>query len=173
MLNEKFVIHLIGPSCSGKSYLSEALGEQLPDLYIVAFDRLKRQLSGYHRDKHSSLIKEIEFDFFQVIAGKGLPMTFDYFCENEREYLEVRKTAEQKGYKFIPIELTAPREVLLERFHQRLEKTKREGTKISVDNEPLFLKNLEIKSFVPAGTPLFDTATMPVDQITAAVINLL
>jgi len=61
---KKFVIHIAGPGCSGKSSLSRALGDAFPGLYTVAFDKLKWQLSDYHRDKDSDLIKDIELGVY-------------------------------------------------------------------------------------------------------------
>src|SRR3989344_7775858 len=112
---QKFAIHIAGPSCSGKTTLSNALGEKFPGLYMLSFDKLKWQLAGYNRDQHSNLIKNIELGVFEVICKQAIPLTLNYFCQNTQEYATLQNIAGQNGYKFISVELTAPKEVLLAR----------------------------------------------------------
>jgi shikimate kinase len=169
----KFAIHLSGPAGSGKTFFSEALGKKIPNLYIVSFDKLKWQLAGYHRDNHSNLIKEIELGFFEVICKKQLPATLDFFCKNEAEYETCKSIAERYGYVFIPIQLTAPKEVLLERFRNRVKRAKETDRKISFTDEALLLANISEKSYVPAGTPVFDTSTTSADQIVSEILQLI
>ena len=83
---KRFVIYPIATSCAGKSTLTKALSEKLPDIYTVSYDKLKWQLAGYHRDKHRSLIKEITFGLFEVICSKYIPILLDVSLQDEAEY---------------------------------------------------------------------------------------
>ena len=167
-----FAIHLSGPAGSGKSYFSAALGKKFPGLYQIEFDKLKWQLAGYHRDSHSDLIKEIELGMFEVICKKKLPATVDYFCENESEYNACKKIADDNSYIFVPIQLTAPKEVLLERFRKRVERAKKTERRISFTDESLLHENFSRKSYIPKNTRIFDTANTPVSQIVDQVIEM-
>jgi len=55
--------------------------------------------------------------------------------------------------------------VLIARFRERVASAKKLGNKISISDEKLFLKQLSQKSYVPGGTPLFDTSLMASEQI--------
>lgn len=170
---EKFAIHIAGPSCSGKTTLSDALGEKFPGLYILSFDKLKWQLAGYNRDQHSNLIKNIELGVFEVICKQAIPLTLNYFCQNAQEYATLQKIADQNGYKFISVQLTAPEDVLLSRFRERAQRAKQIGSKITITDEAMFLKLLEEKFYLPPSTPVFDTAKLSPEAIALEVIKLI
>ena len=87
---QKIVIHLSGPSCSGKSTLNQALGEKLPGLYTVSYDKQKWQLAGYDRDRNT----------YEFIAKKGISMQLDFFFRRETDYRHCKDIAEKFGYKF-------------------------------------------------------------------------
>lgn len=170
---KKFAIHIAGPSCSGKTTFSNALGERFPDLYIISFDKLKWQLAGYHRDKHSALIKDIELGVFEVICKKEIPLTLDFFCAHAREYAACQSIAKTYGYAFLSIQLTAPTEVLLERFRKRAQKAKEIGSKVTITDEKMFFELLDKKAYVPPGTPVFDTSVTSTAEIVDATIAAL
>ncbi|OGY63938.1 MAG: hypothetical protein A3I89_00570 [Candidatus Harrisonbacteria bacterium RIFCSPLOWO2_02_FULL_41_11] len=167
---KRFVIYPIATSCAGKSTLTKALSEKLPDIYTVSYDKLKWQLAGYHRDKHRSLIKEITFGLFEVICSKYIPILLDVSLQDEAEYFYCYKIAQKYGYKFIPIKLIAPTVILLQRFRERIADAKQKGTEISVTDESIFLENLFKKSFVPLGTPIFDTSEIRPEYIANEII---
>lgn len=161
---KKFVIHISGPGCSGKSTLSKALGEKFPGMYAVAYDKLKWQLSGYKGsgnngdEKHSELINKIQLGLFEVVCKQSVPINLDYFLETEADYIACKKIAGNNGYLLIPVKLTAPKEVLLARFNDRVESAKREGTKISITDKNAFLKTFSWKTFTPSDALIFDTS---------------
>ena len=102
MLPKLSVVHLAGPSCSGKSSIFRVLDGLLPENYTVAYDRLKWQMSHYHRDKHKALVKELTEGFFQIVCNKHIPILLDAFIENEDEYTRYKQYAEKEG-KMIPL----------------------------------------------------------------------
>ena len=173
MVSKKFVIYLSAPSCSGKSALTSVLSDRLPGLYLVASDKLKWQLAGYNRDKHGLLIKKMTSRFFEIVCQMGVPILLDAWINNKQVYSNYLKTAKKYGYEFIPIKLTAPKRVLLQRFRERVIRAKRGGIKISTTDEKTFIKNLSRKSFFPAGTPIFDTSKTTIDSIAAKILKIL
>ncbi len=172
MLNKKFVIHLSGPSCSGKSTTKDELEKRFQGMYTVSFDKLKWQLAGYHRDKDIPLVKKITAGLFEVVCKLGIPVLLDGFFRGEDDYWESRKMAESLGYNFVTIKLNAPREVLLARFRDRVQKSIQMNTKISVTDEDIFLKNLSQEYYTPEGTPVFDTSKVTSAEVADQIAKL-
>lgn len=173
MIPERFVIHIAGPSCAGKSSIFTALLEKLPDTYTVSYDKMKWQMSHYHRDKHRAIINELGAGLFEVVCAKHIPVLLDSFIKDEDEYAHYKEIAERHGYVFLSVELTAPMEVLLARFRDRIEIVKREGRKISVMDEETFIAQTSKRPFVHEGTPVFDTSQSDKETIAEDIIRLL
>lgn len=173
MDQQKIIISIIGPSCSGKTTLRKLLSEKIPSIYHVSYDRQKWMLSDYNREIHTGLIKEIVFGLYETVAKTGTSIQLEYF-NKEFEYEKVKEIANTYGYTLHCFELRAPQEVLLARFRTRVIKAIEMNSKtISVTNEDVFLKNLEKGYFVPPGTPTFDTTVLSPDQIAEKIVSLL
>lgn len=170
---ERFVIHIAAPSCCGKSSTFESLRAKLPEAYTISYDKLKWQVSRYHRDLHKALVKKLALGFFEVVCKEHIPVFLETMMEDEAEYATYKGIAEEHGYVFLSIELTAPIEVLLSRFRQRIEEVKKEGRKISVMDEEVFLSQTSKRKFVHESTPVWDTSTADSDSIANDVIKLL
>ncbi len=170
----KFVLQLSGPSCSGKSTIEAALGERLPGTYLVSYDKLKWQLFGYHRDTDRETIKDLLFGFYEVVCENGLNVFTDTYLRDEEEYLSYREIAEANGYAFVSVRITAPEDVLIERFRERVAKATAAGSKtISVTDEATYRKNLTMPAYAPPDARVFDTSVRSVDEIVEDILNLL
>lgn len=146
--------------------------EKFPGMYNVSSDKLKWQIAGYHRDKHRGLARELALELFEAVCKKSLPIVLEVLFEDEAAYLSSKKTAEKYGYKFISIKLTAPDEVLLQRFRERVESAKAANSKISITDENMFIQNLSRKYFIPTDSMEFDTSKMDAETITEKIVNL-
>lgn len=173
-MSPKTVIHLIGHSCSGKSSLEKVLKEKLPGWYVVSYDKQKWQLAGYDRTKDSKLIKQITVGLLEVICKIGNSILSLALLSSEDEYVTYKNIAVGYGYNFVSIELTAPRDVLLARFRERVESaTLMKSTTISVTDENIFLENLSKPFFIPQNIISFDTSVLSTDEIAEKVLKQL
>jgi predicted kinase len=168
-----FVLHLSGHSCAGKSTLEKALAEKMPGTYIISFDKAKWQLAGYDRNKDGPLVDELVLGFYKVACERQVPIIFDFYFRDESRYSACRKIAEQHGYTFASVELTAPLEVRLERFHKRVAEAKSLGSKISVTDDVVFLENAKKNFYLPENTPSFDTSTIDIEEIATRIVSSL
>ncbi len=170
----KKIIHFVGHSCTGKSTLVKALKEKLPGWYVVSYDAQKWQLAQYTRVKDSDVIKEITKGLFGVVCKLGLNILSLAVIGTETEYKAYEKVATLYGYEIVSVELTAPKEILLARFRERVESAKRTGyANISVTDEKIFLENLSKPFFVPPGTVSFDTSLLKSEEIVNEIIGIL
>ena len=91
MAEKKMIISIFGKSNSGKSTLVESLFERVDGIFIISYDKTKRLLSDYDREKHTRIIKDIELDFFKAVSKRGLPIIIDGGISTEKEYLKYLK----------------------------------------------------------------------------------
>lgn len=171
MKKKIITINISGKSNTGKSTLIEELSNRMAEVYIVSYDRVKRQLVGYHRDSHKELIKDITLDFFEVICKKNLPILISGFISTKEMYQTYVDIAEKYGYHFLSINLETPLELALERFRERIMEVKTKDIKISVMDEDLFLKNQLINYFIPSDAKIFDTSKMTANEIADQVMQ--
>jgi predicted kinase len=173
MVNEKIIINVSGKSCTGKSTLVSELSNRIDEIYTISYDKMKRQLAGYHRDHHKSLVKDLTFGFFEVVCRQGLSIFIDGFISSEEEYNKYLTVGKKHGYKFISVNLEASLDDLLPRFRKRIESCELKNIKISVVDENLFLENQKINYFVPPNSKTFNTAKLNKDEVADQVMNLL
>jgi hypothetical protein len=84
-----------------------------------------------------------------------------------------KNIATENGYVFISIELSAPIDILLERFRERVKDAKLNGKKISITDESFFLAKTSRRPYVPENTPIFDTVKNDKNEIVEEIIELL
>ncbi len=170
MQDKKFIIAFLGYACTGKSTVARALADRASDIYLVSTDKQKWLLSGYDRNTHPVPIKEITFGLFEAVCKTGLSIQLEYI-RTEEDYLAAKEMADKYGYELRCFEFTAPRDVLLERFHERVEEAKKTGMQISVTREEVFLGILDKGYYAPAGIPVFDTTKLSTEEIVEGVLS--
>ncbi len=172
-MTKKFILHLSGTSCTGKSTLKDVLVQQLPGVYVINWDVIKKQLVGYKAASHKDQIKELSFGFTAVVCQEGLSVLFLAVIEDETDYQRLTDIAHAQDYTVVSIKLTAPLEILFERFRERIKAVKAEGKTISIMDEEKFLEQYKKGFFVPEGTPTFDTSVMNPEEIVGEVMKIL
>lgn len=147
--------------------------EEVPGMYRVSSDHLKWEISGYDRHTHRDLKHRITKGLFETILKEGIPVLLDTLLRSEESYLEFRNLADHYGYEFLTVELTAPQELLVKRFHERVERSEAGAGKISIKTEEDFLLQLARKPHVPKDSPLFDTSKTDAAEITQEILKKL
>lgn len=177
LMVRRIVILVQGRTCSGKStligVLSKALAGNVKNLYILPYDLIKTGIMGYHRDKHAPLVKQLAVDISEVMFSKQLSVLVDMNFGSKYEYERYIRTARRYRYEVMPINLVAPRNVLLERFRRRIRAFRKEGRNISGMDERLYLKALTKKGYLAKNSYSFDTSEKSVDEISREVIEIL
>lgn len=160
----RFAIHICGRGCSGKTSLAEALGAKFPGAYLIAYDKLKWQIFGYDRNNmnHRSFLKRMQLCLFDFCCDEGVSIITDYFPDTESEFADLEARFQKHGYQFVCVGLTAPEDVLLKRFRERVKEAKEKRWKISLTDEKIFL---EKQSFIPEQARVWDTSKTDVTEI--------
>jgi adenylylsulfate kinase-like enzyme len=173
----RVVILVQGRTCSGKStlvgVLSKALADNVKNLYVLPYDLIKTGLMGYHRDKHAPLVKQLAVGISEVMFNKQLSVLVDMNFGSKYEYDRYIRTARRYRYEVVPINLVAPRNVLLERFRRRIRAFREQGINTSGMDERRYLKALTKNGYLAKHSHSFDTSEKSVDEISREVIEIL
>jgi predicted kinase len=136
---KKFMIIIEGPMGSGKTTVGKLLHPQLPRTAMLGIDRIKFFLSDFERGERDNTISDaVVREMCKEYIRRGINILIPQGFW-KKEYIEpYLKLAEESGLQTFVYQLTAPREVLLERIHAR---PKPELAKTPVPEERI-LKNL-------------------------------
>lgn len=174
MEKKKFLVHITGPGCSGKSSLAKEISDRLPGIYYLGYDKLKWQLSGYDREEDRELIHTLERGLLDALLKTGTSVVTELYLHDEAEYKEVAQALSENGYFFVAVALNAPEDVLLSRFRQRVKDAAEKGTPESLTDESAFLDITRTrKPYVVPNTPVFDTSVTAVEHIAAEIAKTL
>lgn len=169
----KFIIFIQGKSCTGKSSLQKELGKSYPDSYLVSYDALKWGFAGFNRDTHFEAARQLTQVVYNALCDMGISMLV-IAPRSEKIAHEYREKAEEHGYIFIPIHLTAPDDVLIERFRARLkEHTENKRGRMSLTNEDQFRQLIAEPHAVMDDSFAFDTSKISTEQIAQEIMEKL
>jgi len=123
------IVFIYGPSCAGKTVVAKEILKQ-KNFFHVHYDLIKWFISDYQRDnkKHRAFVSEIMLNLIERSLKQGFSILVEGLCLELFE--EVRQKYKAK-VRIIPINVTASKKVLEERFLIRLEGCKNSGFNIS------------------------------------------
>ncbi|MDE2000970.1 MAG: AAA family ATPase [Patescibacteria group bacterium] len=170
-MDGRIIINISGKSTSGKTTLMRELASRNIGWYSLFRDRVKKQFSGYSRERDREVIEKVVFGFYCVLCEKGLPILLDASIDTRDAYSEYLKVAEKNHYKFLSINLDIPQGVALKRFRERVRRAKDQGDKISVTDEDTFLRNQNKEHFYPSDALSFDTSRLTVEEIASDIMD--
>jgi len=169
----KLIINLFGPSAAGKSTIAELLQEQIDQLYTVDFDVIKRQISGYHWKRDSGTAQQITLDTLASVSKTDLTILALLPPPNSKEIFDrTEGIAKASLCTLINIEITAPDEVLVKRYRDRLRQVQESGTKWKFKTLDEFTAKLQEGYYRPDDTVTFDSSVMSPDVIFSKIKEL-
>jgi predicted kinase len=173
-MDQQILINIFGPSTAGKSTITELLQEHMERLYTVDFDVVKRQLAGYDWKHDSATATDITYDTLASAAKARLPILALLPPPTRQDaYDRIAVTAKEWHYRLLNIEITAPDEVLIERYQERLRNVEASGTKWKFKTIDEFKTKLKAGYYRPDNTTTFDSSTMSPDEIYSGLLGLI
>ncbi len=170
---KKFVLLISGTSCTGKSSLVKVISQKFPGVYNVAHDKLKWQLAGYDRRQNGEVMKKLVEGFFRVVCEQGLSILLEVIIRSPEALKRYEQTAAEFGYQFISVKLTAPEDVLLKRWRERVKDAKANNRPTSMTKEEDFIENVRMAFYVPSEATVFDTSVVSTDEIAEKISELI
>jgi adenylate kinase family enzyme len=170
----KLIINLFGPSTAGKSTIAELLEKHIDQLYTVDFDVIKRQISGYHWKRDSGTARQITLDTLASVSKTDLTILALLPPPKFKELFDrTEDIAKASSYTLINIEITAPEEVLVRRYQDRLRQVEESGTKWKFKTLDEFKARLQEGYYRPDNTVTFDSSVMSPDLIFNKILELI
>lgn len=174
MTNTKLIINIFGPSTAGKSTIAEMLQQHIKRLYTVDFDVIKRQIAGYYWKRDRAVANEITHDTFASVASTEMPILLLLPPrEDEQSYDQIASVVNRNERLIINIEITAPDEVLIKRYEDRLLRIKESGTNWKFKTLDEFRRFIKTPYYRPNDTHSFDSSISTPDQILAQILKLI
>ena len=170
----KIIINIFGPSTAGKSTVTEMLQQRIERLYTVDFDVVKRQLAGYYWKRDSEVANRLTYDVLRSVSATELPvLALLPPAMNEAEYSRVVGVASQTGRQLINIEITAPKDVLMHRYRERMRTLRESGSTWKIKTLDEFEEKLKQLYYSPVNARTFDSSILSQQEITEEIIAIL
>lgn len=169
----KIILFLTGPSCVGKSTIMEGLKKQIPNNYLVSYDKLKLQLTGYDREEHRYVMRRLTLKYLEAICEENFFIFVELWYLSEDDVLEIREIADRHNYKLVTAHITAPIDILMKRCRERIATAEKEGRKNSIMDENIYKKSYELKEYLPKSKMTIDTSISTPEEAIKLVSGLL
>ncbi|HEX4662014.1 MAG TPA: AAA family ATPase [Candidatus Saccharimonadales bacterium] len=168
------IINLFGPSAAGKSTTAHLLQEKIDNLQIVDFDVIKRQIPGYDWQVHSQKGRDMTLEVLKSESQQRLPILLLMpSARNGEEYERIQSIADTNEYQLLNIEITAPEEILIQRYKDRMQNIdpSKKGWKFKTVDE--FKAKLKEVYYKPNNTVTLDTSQLAPEEIADNIFKLL
>ncbi len=168
LTNKQFILVLHGPSCGGKSTVSDIIFKKYGGIFKGKSDTIKRLISDYDYATQFEMVSEMTLATMKIALAHGLSIIKEggmlYGID------ELRKISQDTGIPLFIATIEAPWEVLLERFEVRINNP-RPNIKINTDVDR-FRKIFDEYHATKPVTPLaFDSSVQTPEEIVAAIIS--
>jgi hypothetical protein len=135
--DKQFVLVINGPSCGGKSSVSDILFGKYGGIFKAKFDALKWLISDYDPKVHRPVVHDMVIETIRTALGHGLSVIKEGAFQEKVTYAELAAAA---GASLYTANIEAPWDVLTARFQARIE-AKKEGARIA-NTDPVRFKEL-------------------------------
>ncbi|AHB42258.1 hypothetical protein RAAC3_TM7C00001G0401 [Candidatus Saccharibacteria bacterium RAAC3_TM7_1] len=170
----KVVINIFGPSTAGKSTVSELLQERIERLYTVDFDVIKRQLAGYYWKRDAEIARDLTYETLRSVSMTELPiLALLPTPKDKTEYNRIVDIARQTKRKLLNIEITAPDEVLIQRYEERLKAIKASGSTWKFKTLDEFKEKLAQRYYIPTDVQTFDSSVSSPQGIVDRIMKII
>lgn len=172
-----FLILVDGPMGSGKTTTSKLINQKLPDTARVALPDIKRLIPNYmENEKTLAVVREVMKAMIDTYLKNGVSVVVEQITKSEGVEV-LRSIAEKYGVKFYPYRLTAPKDIRLNRVHERtkemMEVSELPDSKIE-KLAGLFEANNQFYLDNPiSAAETIDTQELSPDQVAEMIINKL
>ena len=172
-----FLILVDGPMGSGKTTTTKTLNQKLPDAARVALPDIKRLVPNYKEsEKTLTVIREVMRVMIEKYLEFGVSVIVEQITRAEGVAL-LRSVAEKHDATFYAYRLTAPKEIRLQRVHERTQEMMGvpELTQSTIDE---LAKYFEPNHVFYANNPVdfavtIDTNNLTPDQVAERIISAL
>lgn len=164
----QFMLIINGPSCGGKSSVSDFIFEKYSGLFKAKSDAVKWLISNYKADVYRSVAHQMINEMIKVALSNRLSILIEGALFEPEEYIKMAKSA---NVPLFIANIEAPWDVLMSRFQLRIE-AKKQGARISNVDPKRFKELHDMYHNVKMDTSLiFDSSKQPPEEISEAIVS--
>ena len=149
----------------------------MPRTFLISGDRIKWLISDYKAETDMLTVASMVFDISKHALEAGLNLIKDsnymLWIDSDRpqKYKDLFLETNTTVFQF---NLEAPLPVLLERLRARVEKSEKEGKKVSVKTEEKYMKYYDqYQKMKNTSFQTFDTTQQTSEEIASAILTLI
>jgi predicted kinase len=117
--NNLFIIVIDGPMGSGKTRTAKLLKEKLKGVTLLSLADIKRFISNYDENHDYNVIsQEVIIILAEEYLKRGINVIVEWAMKEERSH-QFKNIAENYGARYFVFQLSAPKELLLDRVKER------------------------------------------------------
>ena len=166
--NKQFFLIINGPSCSGKSFVSDVICTNYGGIFKASGDKIKWLISDYEATIHRGIVHNMVTELIKVALSNNLSVLKEGALWKVEDYVELAK---QKDIPLFIANIEAPLEVLFSRFKERIE-AKKQGAKISNTDPKRFKELYDMYINTKIDTPLiFDSSKQSPEEIVELIVD--
>lgn len=167
LMDTQFFLLINGPSCGGKSSVSDILFKKYGGIFNGKSDVIKWLISDYQSDAHRKTVHRMTIETLRVALSHGLSAIKEGGLWEPQAYVELSESA---GVPLFIANVEAPWEVLASRFETRV-KAKRQGARISNANPRRFRELYDMYHATKMRTGMeFDSSKESPEQIADRIV---
>ncbi len=168
LTDKQFFLIINGPSCGGKSLVSNVLFQKYGGIYNGKSDAIKWLISDYDANLHRGIVHHMTLETMRVALSHGLSVFTEGALWEPEKYIEMAKIAK---VSFFVANIDAPWEVLVSRFKTRAE-AKKQGVKISNIDPRRFKELYDMYINTKMKTELeFDSSKQNPEEIAEVIVS--
>jgi chloramphenicol 3-O-phosphotransferase len=165
---KQFILILDGPSCGGKTTVANVIMDMLGGIFDAKNDQIKWLISDYSPTAHGAIVDKMMVEAIRVAIKNGLSILKQGTMFGTDGILQIAK---ELGVPVFTVNISAPKEILDERFLERIE-AKKKGAKISNVDPDRFTEIYNTYLKKKMNTPLeFDSSIQSPEEIVYAIFE--
>ncbi len=170
---EKTLIVINGPTCVGKSAVITELGKLRKGFFHLSYDRVKWCFLDYKSGSHADEIYRMLEALMKECVATGTSVIKDGGLYKEK-IVPLVELAKDADYKIVEVNLEAPKDVLIKRFEDRVERANKNGREGFANlSEERFWELNEMYEFSKNGElKTYDTSLMSSEEIAKDILSL-
>ena len=167
LTNNQFILVLHGPSCGGKSTVSDIIFKKYGGIFKGKSDTIKRLISDYDNTIHHDLVGIMTIETMRVALEHGLSVMKEGGLYGLNEMVAL---SHMHNIPLFIVNISAPWDILLKRFEVRIANPIA-GVKINTDHTK-FKEIFDQYHATKIDSPLtFDSSIQSPEEIVAAIIS--
>ena len=123
---KQFILLINGPSCGGKSTVSNILTELYGGIFKAKSDKIKWLISDYNPSEQRGVVHEMTIEMLRVALKHGLSVLKEGAFYEPEKFIKI---SEEFKIPLFIVNVSAPKDVLRDRFQERINKNKERGEK--------------------------------------------